>query len=263
MEAMMGRLETLAQAAKDAEVRLMIDAEQTYFQPAIDHMVLRLQRKYNRGDYPTVFNTYQCYLQNTEQRVVDDLERARRDGFKWGAKLVRGAYLVSERQRALEMGYPDPTQASIEDTHACYDECVRLVLSDSVSKQEGSNVLIASHNQESVEKALEHMARLGIDKMDGGVYFGQLLGMADHLSFPLGGAGYKVYKYVPYGPVDEVMPYLVRRAQENSGMMGSPAVQHEADMVNDEIQRRLPLLKPLVLGSALALAAAAGSKMVS
>lgn len=257
MEAMMTRLETLAQAAQLAEVRLMIDAEQTYFQPAIDHMVLRLQRKYNH-DYPTIFNTYQCYLLHTEQRVKDDLERARRDGFKWGAKLVRGAYLVSERQRALENGYADPTQPSIEATHDCYNECLRMVLEESISKGEGSNVLIASHNQVSVETTISLMQQLGISKTSGGVYFGQLLGMADHLSYTLGGSGYKVYKYVPYGPVHEVMPYLIRRAQENSGMMGSPAVEHEADMVNTELHRRLPMLKPLVFATAVGAVATAG-----
>jgi len=255
MRRMIERLDTLAAAAEKAGVRLMVDAEQTYFQPAIDHLVLRLQRKYNTGDHPTVLNTYQCYLKHTDQRVADDLERARRDGFRWGAKLVRGAYLVAERQRAREHGYEDPTQPSLEATHACYDGCVRLVLEQSVARGEGSNVLIASHNQQSVEGALARMAALGIDRESGGVYFGQLLGMADHLSFTLGSGGYKVYKYVPYGPVDEVLPYLVRRAQENSGMMGSPAIQHEAEMVDDEVHRRLPLLRPAAFASAAGAAA--------
>lgn len=118
VHAMIARLESLASLAARHRVRLMIDAEQTYFQPAIDHLVLDLQRKYNRpGSMPVIFNTYQCYLRDSLPRVLLDLERSKREGFTFAAKIVRGAYMVQERKRAREMGYADPIQPSIQHTH--------------------------------------------------------------------------------------------------------------------------------------------------
>ncbi|KAL4451694.1 hypothetical protein ABPG75_007356 [Micractinium tetrahymenae] len=244
---MMARVERLAQAAADADVRLLIDAEHSYFQPAIDNTVTELQRKYNRGA-PRIYNTIQCYLRDSHSRLLTELERARRENYKYGVKLVRGAYMVLERQRAQDMGHPSPIHNTVADTHANYNECVREMLRCVAS--EGAEVMVASHNQRSIELATYHMAALGLPPSSG-VYFGQLLGMADHLTYTLGAHGYGAYKYVPFGKVEEVMPYLLRRAQENSAILAGEAVAGEMAMLRAELRRRLGLTlqPPLAEGS--------------
>ncbi|EFN55844.1 hypothetical protein CHLNCDRAFT_145399 [Chlorella variabilis] len=234
---MMGRVDRLAQAAAEADVRLLVDAEHSYFQPAIDNTVTELQRQYNRTA-PRIYNTVQCYLKDSHERLMTELERARRENYKYGAKLVRGAYMLLERQRAMEKGYPSPIHDSAEDTHANYDRCVREMLA--CVAREGAEVMVASHNQRSVEMAVERMAALGLPP-SAGVYFGQLLGMADHLTYTLGGHGYGAYKYVPFGAVEEVMPYLIRRAQENSSILAGAAIGDEVAMMRREFVRRLGL----------------------
>lgn len=225
------RLTEVVEYARDHKVRLMIDAEQTYFQPIIDNLVLGLQRKYNK-DYGLIYQTYQCYLKDTITRLTHDLERAHREGWWFAAKLVRGAYMESERELAHARGIPDPIHDTIEDTHAAYHTAIGLILDFP-----RSNVLIASHNQDSVEYTVAEMKRRGIDPKTGGVCFAQLLGMSDHLTYTLGHHGYKAYKYVPYGPVNEVMPYLIRRAHENSGIMAGAS--SDLALIKNEIKRRL------------------------
>ncbi|EGD79600.1 proline oxidase [Salpingoeca rosetta] len=225
------RLTEVVEYAEKHRVRLMIDAEQTYFQPIIDNLVLGLQRKYNKV-YGLIYQTYQCYLKDAVLRITHDLERAQREGWWFAAKLVRGAYMEAERKLAEQRGYPDPIHDTIEDTHAAYNRAIQLLMDFP-----RCNVLIASHNQDSVEFAVEEMKRRGIDPQTGGVCFAQLRGMSDHLTYTLGLNGYKAYKYVPYGPVNEVMPYLIRRAHENSGMLGGAS--HELTMISNEIKRRI------------------------
>lgn len=227
--AMRQRLHTLAQAAQDNGVRMMVDAEQSYFQPAIDSMVLELQKEYNQKQ-AVVWNTYQMYSTDSLDRLRDDLHRSKLLGYRFGAKLVRGAYMESERARAYEHGYESPIHGSLEDTHRSYDRGVETVLED-IAAGSGARLMVASHNERSVQRAIDGMARLGIAPTEvggGGVAFGQLLGMADEISFTLGRHGYSVYKYVPYGEIEEVVPYLVRRAQENSAIAGSAQVQAAA-----------------------------------
>ncbi|KAK2077068.1 hypothetical protein QBZ16_004701 [Prototheca wickerhamii] len=230
---MLARVETLAAAADASGVRLMIDAEHSWFQPAVDHVTTRLQAQYNVAR-PVVFGTYQCYLKDSLPRLRFDLERAQRGGYRFGAKLVRGAYMVVERRRAAERGAPSPIHDSLEDTHANYDACVGEVLAHVA--RHGAGLMVASHNQASIEKAVAAMQRLGLGPQSG-VYFGQLLGMADNLTFVLGQHGYGAYKYVPFGSVDEAMPYLIRRAQENSDMLGG--VGKEMGMMRRELKRRI------------------------
>jgi len=263
-----------------------------YFQPAIDHIVYSLQQKYNSNGSPspsgggdpdpappqqrcTIFSTYQCYLVDANERLATDLSRAQRFNYNFGAKLVRGAYLVSERERAAAMGYADPVQPTLEATHASYHRAVDLCLDAMVREQSAESrgsrteFMVASHNQETVEYVLGRVGQLeegrgrargeqgdGGDHLGGGeegdkaaqlddafslkkrVYFGQLLGMSDHLTFLLGGGGWQAYKYVPFGPVHEVMPYLLRRAQENSALLGA-AQGAEVGMLRGELRRRL------------------------
>ncbi|GMF35514.1 unnamed protein product [Phytophthora lilii] len=230
---MIARLESLANDAAERGVKLMVDAEQTYMQPAIDHLTLNLQRKYNRDGADTIYNTFQCYLKMSSDRIDIDLERARREKFRFAAKLVRGAYMVQERKRARDKGYADPIHDTIEDTHANYDAQVSKLLRNNHL----ASFMVASHNEKSVVNTVQQMQDIGISRATGGVYFGQLLGMCDHVSYTLGANAYKVFKYVPYGPIHEVLPYLVRRAQENSGLMSG--AQLEMRMLSTEIKRRM------------------------
>lgn len=235
MTRMLQRMDVLAKKAMEVGVRLMIDAEQTYFQPAISRLTLEMQRKFN-VEKPLVFNTYQCYLKDAYENVTLDVELARREGWCFGAKLVRGAYMAQERARASEIGYEDPINPTYEATNIMYHRCLNYVLEE-LKHNSKAKVMVASHNEDTVRFTLHRMEELGLHPADHQVYFGQLLGMCDQISFPLGQAGFPVYKYVPYGPVMEVLPYLSRRALENSGIM--KGAQRERQLLWQELWRRL------------------------
>ncbi|XP_026473083.1 proline dehydrogenase 1, mitochondrial isoform X1 [Ctenocephalides felis] len=238
---MIRRLNTLVKTAQDMDVRIMIDAEQTYFQPAISRITLEMMRKYNK-EKAIVFNTYQCYLKETFNEVTTDLEQAKRQNFYFGAKLVRGAYIEQERARAAALGYPDPTNPTFEATsemyHKTLTECLRRikVLKDA-GQEKKIGIMVASHNEDTVRFAIEQMKNIGISPEDKVICFGQLLAMCDYITFPLGQSGYSAYKYIPYGPVNEVLPYLSRRAQENKGVLQK--IQKEKRLLRRELFRRL------------------------
>ncbi|CAH2295289.1 proline dehydrogenase 1, mitochondrial-like [Pelobates cultripes] len=234
MKRMLQRMDVLGKKALEKGVRLMVDAEQTYFQPAISRLTLEMQRIFNK-DRPIIFNTYQCYLKEAYDNVTADVELSRREDWHFGAKLVRGAYMQQERSRAAEVGYDDPINPTYEKTNEMYHRCLDYVLEE-IRHNRKANVMVASHNEETVKFTLKRMNELGIYPNEKKVYFGQLLGMCDQISFPLGQAGYPVYKYVPYGPVNEVLPYLSRRAQENRGIMKGAA--RERELLWKEIKRR-------------------------
>jgi len=231
---MMGRLEAIASRARELDVRLMIDAEHAAFQPAIDHAVLALQRAHNTR-YPAVFGTFQAYLVENASKMALDLERARREGWHMGAKLVRGAYMAHERERAAALGTADPIHPSAEATHAAYDAALEALL-DHCPSPERTSIMVATHNQQSIEHAARLATRAGGVPRER-VFFGQLLGMADHTTFTLAAHGLKAYKYVPYGPVDEVLPYLIRRAHENADALSG--VPWQRAMILREVRRRL------------------------
>ncbi|KAG8455781.1 hypothetical protein GDO86_001829 [Hymenochirus boettgeri] len=235
MKRMLQRMDVLAKKALERGVRLMIDAEQTYFQPAISRLTLEMQRKFNTEN-PIIFNTYQCYLKDAYDNVTTDFELSRREGWHFGAKLVRGAYMQQERSRAAEVGYKDPINPTYEKTNEMYHRCLDYVLEE-IRHSRKANVMVASHNEETVTFTLKRMRELEIHPEEKKVYFGQLLGMCDQISFPLGQAGYPVFKYVPYGPVNEVLPYLSRRAQENRGIMKGAVKERE--LLWREFKRRL------------------------
>ncbi|KAF4113816.1 proline dehydrogenase 1, mitochondrial [Onychostoma macrolepis] len=235
MKRMLQRLDVLAKHAVENGVRLMVDAEQTYFQPAISRLTVEMKRIFNR-DKAVVFNTYQCYLKEAFDNVSMDVELSRREGWCFGAKLVRGAYMYQERSRAVEIGYEDPINPDYESTNRMYHRCLDYVLEE-IELNKKANVMVASHNIDTVKHTLRRMNEMGLAPTDKKVYFGQLLGMCDQISFPLAQAGFPVYKYVPYGPVNEVIPYLSRRAQENRGIM--KGVQMERDLLWKELIRRL------------------------
>jgi len=220
---MLRRIHTVFQVAKDMDVRVMVDAEQTYFQPAISRLTMEMMKKYNT-EKAIVFNTYQCYLKEAYKNMTLDLEQSRRQGFFFGAKLVRGAYMEQERTRAETLSYPDPINDDFDATnemyHRCLSECMKRIHDLKVAGEtKRVGVMVASHNEDTIRFAISKMKELNLSPEDKVICFGQLLGMCDQLSFPLGQAGYSVYKYVPYGPVNEVLPYLSRRAHENKGML--------------------------------------------
>nr|XP_057912233.1 proline dehydrogenase 1, mitochondrial [Doryrhamphus excisus] len=235
MKRMLQRVDILANYALENGVRLMVDAEQTYFQPAISRLTLEMQRKFNR-EKPIIFNTYQCYLKEAYDNVTVDVELSRREGWYFGAKLVRGAYMYQERARAEEIGYEDPINPDYEATNRMYHKCLTYLLED-IEHSRKANIMVATHNEDTVKFTLEMMNKMGLSPTENKVYFGQLLGMCDQISFPLGQAGFPVYKYVPYGPVNEVIPYLSRRAQENRGFMKGS--QRERSLLWKELKRRL------------------------
>ncbi|XP_061656220.1 proline dehydrogenase 1, mitochondrial [Phyllopteryx taeniolatus] len=235
MKRMLQRVDILANHAMEHGVRLMVDAEQTYFQPAISRLTLEMQRKFNT-EKPIIFNTYQCYLREAYDNVTVDVELSRREGWYFGAKLVRGAYMYQERARAEEIGYEDPINPDYDATNRMYHKCLEYLLED-IDHGRKSNIMVATHNEDTVKFTLEKMNEMGLSPTENKVYFGQLLGMCDQISFPLGQAGFPVYKYVPYGPVDEVIPYLSRRAQENRGFMKGS--QRERSLLWKELKRRL------------------------
>ncbi len=166
-----------------------------------------------------------------------DVELATKENFYFGAKLVRGAYMDQERQRAKDMGYEDPINESYEATTKMYEKSLLYCLEQIKQQPKGRiSVMVASHNEATVKYAVEKMQEYNINPQDRIVCFGQLLGMCDYISFYLGGQGYSVYKYVPYGPVEEVLPYLSRRATENKGIFEK--VKKEKRLLLDELKRR-------------------------
>jgi len=238
---MQSRVDRICALAQRLGVRVMLDAEWVAVQPAIDYLALAMQRKYNQ-ERPIVFNTYQAYLTRALADCRIDMARSRQEGWCFGAKVVRGAYMVAERERAKVLGIPSPVWNTYEESEKSFHSVVEEVL-DYIAEGEqgvapGAAMMVASHNRHSVALTVNKMSTLGL-KPDTGVYFGQLLGMADHVTMTLGRLGYKAYKYVPYGPVDKVMPYLIRRTQENSTFLGSPGVQEERALVSKELRRRL------------------------
>ncbi|NWU93738.1 PROD dehydrogenase, partial [Upupa epops] len=235
MKRVLQRMDILAKRAMEKGVRLMVDAEQTYFQPAISHLTLEMQRRFNR-DRSLIFNTFQCYLKEAFDNVTVDVELSRREGWHFGTKLVRGAYMEQERERAAKIGYKDPINPTYEKTNEMYHRCLDYILEE-IKRSRKADVMVASHNEDTVKFTLRRMMELGIHPSEKKVCFGQLLGMCDQITFPLGQAGFPVYKYVPYGPVDEVLPYLSRRAQENRGFM--QRANRERDLLWREVKRRL------------------------
>ncbi|KAM4801744.1 hydroxyproline dehydrogenase isoform X1 [Urocitellus parryii] len=238
LQASLSRLNRVAQYAQARQVRLLVDAEYTFINPALSLLVAALAVRWNspREGGPWVWNTYQAYLKDTHERLRRDAEGAHRAGLAFGVKLVRGAYLEKERKVSQLQGTEDPTQPDYEATSRSYSRCLELMLSLVSHHGPMCHLMVASHNEESVRQATKRMWELGIP-LDGPVCFGQLLGMCDHVSLALGQAGYMVYKSIPYGCLKEVIPYLIRRAQENRSVL--QGARREQALLSRELWRRL------------------------
>lgn len=228
------RLLLIASMAKELNVRMLVDAEQTFYQLAIDAIVATLQKTYNT-ELPVVYNTYQCYLTYAEDRIDNDLVRARHMNFHWGGKIVRGAYIVQERATAAQYGYTSPIWSTYEETNKCYNAAAKRIF-DTFEAQPAKKheVFFGTHNKKSLEIITASV--LERPSIQSRVSFGQLFGMRDNLTVPLARAGFQVYKYVPYGPVKETIHYLGRRAVENSSILTTG--DNETVMMIKELKRR-------------------------
>lgn len=225
------RVEEICDAANFANTAIFIDAEESWIQLAIDEMATNMMKKINIGK-TIVFNTYQLYRHDRFGYLKQEIELAKAGGYKVGAKLVRGAYMEKERKRAGEKNYTSPIQ---KDKIAC-DHDYDAALEFCVLNADIVSICAGSHNENSSMKLTELMNANGIKPNDKRIYFAQLLGMSDHISYNLANAGYNVAKYVPYGPVKEVLPYLIRRAQENTSVKGQTG--RELGLIIKERNRR-------------------------
>jgi len=225
------RIDAICYHAAQKGVSVFIDAEDSWIQDTIDHLVWLMMRRYNRKRV-VVYNTFQMYRTDRLRFLVESFDRAREAGFLLGAKLVRGAYMEKERQRAAEMGYPDPINPDKNTTDDHYNTGVRFCL----DHLEHIALCNASHNAASALLQAELMEKKGIARNHPHALFSQLFGMSDNVTFNLARAGFRVGKYVPYGQVRDVIPYLIRRAQENTSVTGD--VGRELALVEKEMKRR-------------------------
>jgi proline dehydrogenase len=225
------RFDTVCKLAKDKDVEVLIDGEESWMQDAADDLCEVMMRKYNTSK-PIVYNTLQTYRWDRLAYLKGLHERAQKDDFKVGFKIVRGAYMEKERKRALEKEYPSPICDSKQATDENFDSCMTYIL----NHLKDISLFIGTHNEQSCYIAMDMMEELGIDKKDNNVWFGQLYGMSDHISFNLAEQGYNVAKYVPFGPVKDVMPYLIRRAEENTSVAGQTS--RELNLLKQERKRR-------------------------
>lgn len=225
------RIDTICERAAELGVGIFIDAEESWVQDGIDRVAIELMEKYNRQKV-IVYNTYQLYRHDALERMKHDHQVALKKGYMLGAKLVRGAYMEKENKRAREKGYPTPIQPDKFATDRDYDAAVEYC----VRNYETIASCCATHNVESSRKQAELIRDLKLPKDHPHLNFSQLYGMSDYITFNLADAGYNVAKYVPYGPVHEVMPYLIRRAQENTSITGE--MNRELKLLRNEVKRR-------------------------
>jgi len=225
------RVEKLCQTAYDHDVPILIDAEDVCFQDFIDEVVETNMEKFNKKR-AIVYNTYQMYRRDRLEVLRSSYERAVELQYFLGAKFVRGAYMEKERARAAAMGYNDPIHPDKESTDRDYNAALKFC----VERIDRISIFNGTHNEFSSSYMAELMDKYGIAKDDHRCWFSQLYGMSDHISFNLSHAGYNVAKYMPFGPVRSVLPYLIRRTEENTSIAGQTG--RELRLILQEIERR-------------------------
>ena len=225
------RMLRVCEAAADKRIGVLIDAEETWIQDPVDALTILMMDTFNKRRR-VVYNTIQLYRKDRLQFLKDSYDAAKERDFILGAKLVRGAYMENERNRAIEKNYPSPIQPDKESTDKDYNEAVQFCIQhiDRIA------VIIASHNDQSNLYGVEQALQNNIELNHPHIHFSQLYGMSDNITFNLAKAGCSVSKYLPFGPIEDVIPYLMRRAQENSSVSGQ--VGRELVLINKEIQRR-------------------------
>jgi proline dehydrogenase len=225
------RYDRICQKAHDMEVALLIDAEESWMQDAADDIALEMMRKYN-SERPVVFNTAQMYRWDRLDYLKKLKSLATDEGFKVGIKVVRGAYMEKENDRAEEMGYKSPICESKQATDENFDAAIDFM----VEHLDTFSIFAGTHNEASTYRLIDLMQANGIAVDDNRIWFGQLYGMSDHITYNLAAHGYNVAKYLPYGPVRDVMPYLIRRAEENTSVAGQTT--RELSLLKKEKERR-------------------------
>ncbi len=225
------RVDTVCKAAYESGTPILIDAEESWIQQPVDDVIDAMMAKYNKENF-IVYNTLQMYRHDRLEFLKASHAKALRSGYKLGMKLVRGAYMEKERERAEKLAYPSPIYPTKEATDDGYDQAQNYC----IENINDIALLSGTHNEESMYQLVDLMDKHGLAKDDKRVYYAQLLGMSDHISFNLANEGFNVAKYVPYGPVKEVMPYLMRRAEENTAVAGQTG--RELRLIDEEIERR-------------------------
>ncbi len=225
------RIDSICHNACNKGVSVFIDAEESWIQPAIDHMTNMMMRRYNR-ERVVVYNTFQLYRIDRLEYLMKSYDRSRQAGYLLGAKLVRGAYMEKERERANEMGYPSPIHPTKEATDHDFDMAVRFC----VDHYEHIALCNATHNEKSNYLMAQLIAERNLPRNHPHLNFCQLYGMSDHITFNLAKAGFNVAKYVVFGPVRTVIPYLIRRTRENTSVTGD--MSRELAIVTKEVKRR-------------------------
>ncbi|HEX8427245.1 proline dehydrogenase family protein [Hymenobacter sp.] len=225
------RVDAICHRAHQYGVRVFVDAEESWFQHTIDNIAYEMMRKYNR-ESAIVWNTYQLYRHDRLDAIKEAHDVAKREGYFLGGKLVRGAYMEKEARVASQRGYKNPINPTKQETDALYDESLRYC----VQHVDRISICAGTHNEASSKLLTELMHEYEMQPGDPRIWFAQLYGMSDNLSYNLAHAGYNTAKYVPYGPVDAVMPYLLRRADENTAIAGQSS--REFLLIQKEIRRR-------------------------
>lgn len=226
------RINRCCEVAKIKGVRLLIDAEESWLQDAIDEIALDLMRRFNTGERALIFTTAQLYRKDRLPYLNYLIKTATEEKFQLGIKLVRGAYIEKETKRALEKGYDIPLCSSKEATDANFNTALALIL----AHLDRCELFLGSHSEDSAQRVIQWMKEQELPADYSKIWFSQLYGMADHISFNLAAQGYQVVKYLPYGPVKEVIPYLIRRAEENTSVGGQSP--RELSLIKKELKRR-------------------------
>lgn len=225
------RWRRIIEKANELGVPVMIDAEESWIQPAVDDLAIEYMRTYNQGK-AIVYNTAQLYRHDRLAQLKDALELAKKEGFIYAVKIVRGAYMEKERERASRMGYASPIQPDKASTDKDYNAALTLIL----NHLNHMAVVIGTHNENSVALAAELLSEQGYPLDHVHVHVAQLFGMSDHISFNAAAAGLNTAKYLPFGPVRDVLPYLFRRAEENTSVEGQTG--RELSLIQKELERR-------------------------
>jgi proline dehydrogenase len=230
-ERMRARIDRICKKAYESKIKLFIDAEESWIQAPIDELTYEMMAKYNK-EQAIIFNTYQMYRWDMLDNLKNAFADAQEKGYYLGAKIVRGAYMEKEARRAHEKGYKNPIQPS----KAASDRDYNLALDFCLDNIDRITFCAGTHNEQSCYYLIDEMEKRGIQPNDPRVWFAQLYGMSDNISYNLADAGYNVAKYVPYGPVQAVMPYLFRRADENTAIAGQSS--REYNLIRKEVARR-------------------------
>jgi len=225
------RMEKICQEASMKKIGVLVDAEETWIQDPVDVLTILMMEQFNKGRV-VVYNTIQLYRADRLAFLRDSFDAAVQRGFILGVKLVRGAYMEKERKRALEKGYPSPIQPDKEASDRDYNAAVEF----SIEHMDWIAVIVATHNEYSNLLAVQLLQQKGLDASHPHIHFSQLYGMSDNITFNLAKAGCSVSKYLPFGPIRDVIPYLMRRAEENSSMSGQTG--RELGLIRKELKRR-------------------------